>query len=275
MNSRTCLTGILTLLVCLTACDLSGQERERGRDGGGRRGFGGGGFGMGRGTQTLFSLAGNPAVQKDLGVNEDQTKQLTKVNEDYFNEIRSAFSFDREAIEDATPEERAKIMADAQVKITAANKAATEKLKPELAKALDEKQMARLQQIYVQSLRGEAVENEEVASKLKLTDDQKDQIKKTKKEYEEKLAGLRNEEGDPMDRFAKMREIGTKRDEALLALLTPDQKTELDKLKGAEFDLTQLGGRRGGGGGGFGRGGEGGGRPNESGRPQRKAESDK
>jgi len=280
MKSRICLTGFLMLLVCLTASDLfgQGQRRERDREGGGGRGGRGGMGMMGRGPQSLFALVANPAVQKELDVKEEQNNKLTTVTEDYFTQIRDSVTFNREDFQDADDEKRAKMMAEMQEKRAAADKAATAKLKPELAKILDEKQMIRLQQIYIQSLRGAALENDEVVAALKLSDDQKDKIKTANKENADKLSKLMSSDGDPMDRFAKMRELGDQLNKDLLAVLNEDQTKELDKLKGPEFDLASLRGGRGPGGGGP--GGFGGGRrrdeggpPNAGGRPQRRAES--
>lgn len=282
MNRRI-LTGLLMLMVVVSAGDLLAQRRERDREGGPGGGGGRGGFGMmgmGRGTQSLISLAGNPAVQKDLATKDEQNEKLAKISEDYNNQFRDSLNFDREGLRDLSPEERTKRMTEMQEKTIEVTKSLTEKFKPDLAKVLDEAQVKRLNEIYVQSLRGEALQNTEVAATLKITDEQKEKLTAVNKDFADKRSALMSSEGgDPMDRFAKFGELEQEREKALTDVLNDDQKKEFETLKGKPFDLTQLrgggrGGRGGGGPGGPGGRGEGGGRPEGAGRPQRRANSD-
>lgn len=72
-------------------------------------------------------------------------------------------------------------------------------------------------------------------------------------EQKTKLTDLRNDynrrqqqlDGDFQQRFAKIRELNAERDTKAMELLTAAQKLKLDELKGAPFDVSQLGfGRR-------------------------------
>ncbi len=276
MNKRSCFTWATILLICVMAGDASAQRRER-EGGGGGRGGRGMGMGMGRGPSSLIPLAGNPAVQKDLAVKEEAAPKIAKIVEDFGKELQTTLGeTDFGSLRDLSSEERAKKMEEMRDKSAAAAKSLTEKFKPELAKVLDEKQMERLQQIYIQSLGSNAVMNTDVASALKITDEQKTKLDGLSKEYRDKQTALFSEEGggDPTERFSKMRELGEERDAKLLEVLTADQSKELETMKGEPFDLAQLrGGGRGGEGRGFGRGGQGGGRPDGAGRPQRKSEA--
>ena len=64
------------LAVAMAVGTAPAQQKGKGRDGFG--GFGGGGFGG----NSLVSLAGNEAVQKDLGISGDLAGKLTSLRDD-------------------------------------------------------------------------------------------------------------------------------------------------------------------------------------------------
>jgi Spy/CpxP family protein refolding chaperone len=80
----------------------------------------------------------------------------------------------------------------------------------------------------------------EVAKELDLTSDQKAKITELRNEYTRRQPT----DGDFQQRFAKIRDLNAERDAKALELLSAAQKSKLDELKGAPFDVSQLGFRR-------------------------------
>lgn len=229
---------------CLVAGVLAGSlagvaNAQPGGGQGGRGGFGGTGFGGGRGGgSSLLYLADNEAVQKELAVSDDAKAAVKKVNEEYREELQKA-------IEEAT-------------------KAVNAKLAPQVKEALGAQQFKRLQEIRVQALRDQAYADAEVVKALGLKKEQQDKIAEIGKDYTAKLreSFQSGGGGDRTDLRAKLEEMGKDRDARINDVLTKDQQTKLQELKGKEFDLTQLQPR------GFGGGtGATGGRPGAGGRP--------
>ncbi|MBS0204357.1 MAG: hypothetical protein JSS49_15745 [Planctomycetes bacterium] len=232
--------------------------------GGGGRGRGG--FGGGFGPQSTLSLAGNAAVQKELEATEDQVTKLKALGE----EVRAAMMAEGGGfgggadLRDLPEAERRAKMEEMVAKRAETARKVNEKFKPELAKILDAKQSERLEQIFVQAAGVQAYSDPTIAKALKISKEQEETIASINKEFTAKQRELftgGGGGGDMTERFAKMRELNTARDKDLEDVLTPDQKSQLAKMKGKEFDVAQLrGGRPGGGGGG---------RPGAGGRPQR------
>lgn len=264
-------TGLAILAVIgMMATSAFAQPGGGGR--GGRGGFGGfGGFG---GTQSTLSLAGNAAVQKELAATEEQATKLKKLAED----VRAAMMAEGGGpggggadLRDLPEAERRAKMEEMMAKRAESTRKVNEKFKPELAKILDAKQVERLEQIHVQAAGASIYTDATVAKALKITKEQEEQIAAINTEFTAKqrelFGGGGGGGGDGQERFAKMRELGTTRDKDLADVLTADQKAQLAKLKGKEFDLAQLRGPGGPGGGGPG-GRPGGGRPGAEGRPK-------
>lgn len=138
-----------------------------------------------------------------------------------------------------------------------------------LAKVLEDKgkkdQARRLNQIRVQQLGFRAFSDEKVASTLKLTTDQKNEIKEIAEDLKKEVDSMRKDIG--MD-FSKMRDIMTKsaslQKDAVAKvseMLNAEQKKAWKELVGAPFEMkSEFGGGRPGGAGGR-PGGAGGRRP--------------
>lgn len=227
---------------------------------GGRGGAGGFGGGMGGRTQSTLSLAGNEAVQKELGLTDDQIAKVKTLNDSAREELRGGndgFAGLRDLPED---ERRAK-MTEMMAKQAEASKKVAEKYKPKLAEVLDAKQVTRLDQIALQAAGAQAYADPEVAKTLKLTKDQQDKLASITKEAGEKTRELFGQgggggAGGGGGNMEKVREINAARDKDLAAVLTADQATQFASMKGKEFDVAAL--RRGPGGpGGGGQGGQG------------------
>jgi hypothetical protein len=107
-----------------------------------------------------------------------------------------------------------------------------------------------------------ALSDPDVVKTLNITSEQQDKIRTIREGAMEKLSGLSGAE-----RRTKMQESMKEINDKTLAVLTPDQAAQFEKMKGAkvDFDLSTItrgggrGGRGGPGGGGAGGGGAGGG----------------
>ena len=268
-------TGLATLAV-VGAMATSAFAQPGGAGGRGRGGLGGG-FG---GPQTGLMLAGNAAVQKELGISEDQIAKIKKLADEAREEMQAGAGggADFAALRDLPEEERRAKMTEMMNKRMEATRKVAEKYKPKLAEVLDAKQVERLHQITLQAAGSGAYADPDVAKALKLSKEQQDKIASITKEFGEKqrAAFTGGGAGGGEDARAKMRELSATRDKDLAAVLTSDQSAQFEKMKGKEFDVAALrggfGGPGGPGGGGPGAGGRpGGGRPGAEGRPKTQA----
>jgi delta 1-pyrroline-5-carboxylate dehydrogenase len=238
--------GLLVLIGFLGAALLASEAYAQ-PQGGGR-----GGRGPGGGPMMLLTLVQNAQVQKELEVVDDQKTKLT----DLAASQRTAMQDFFQSAQDLSQEER---------------QAKMQKMGEDMLKKLGEillpKQIDRLKQIQLQAEGPVALStNAELAKALNITDDQKAKMKTLSDEAATKrqdaLQGLSGAE-----RRTKMQEMNKELGEKLLAVLTPDQVAQFEKMKGAKVDIDfstlrgrgGLGGAGGGGGGGGGAGGGGGG----------------
>jgi Spy/CpxP family protein refolding chaperone len=196
----------------------------------GRRGFGGfGGPG---------ALLGIPNVQKEIKLTEEQLKkyeEFNKGNESKRQEMREAFqNMDREKAQEIQKELAA----------------ATEKF---IKDTLNADQSKRLKQISRQANGPNAFTDEETAKELKLTDEQKDGIKKIVEDLgsqsKEAFTGADFQDQEAMAALRKkVQGMRTEATEKITKMLTADQKKTWKDLTGDKFDLPP------GGPGGFGKG---------------------
>jgi Spy/CpxP family protein refolding chaperone len=250
-----CQTFLALGVACLLVQPLLAQE-----GGGQGRGRGRGGFGGGMmGPTALLQM---PTVQKELNLTEDQ---ITKVK-DVGKQIQDKHKDDQAAIRELPREERGEKQQNLmKTESDEATKALGDVLKPE--------QMKRYKQIQLQmqvQMRGpQAFEDPDVASALKLTDDQKDKIKTLAEDYNKEMAELRPSRrggqgggggggGGGGAAGGNREKIATLRKETMdkvQAVLTDDQKKQWTDMTGSPFEMPRFGGRRGQGGGGGGGGG--------------------
>lgn len=276
MNRRLLVTATCTAVLMMGVAAFAQPP------GGGRQG-GGGGRGMGGmfgGAQSRLTLVGNEAVQKELALTSAQTEQIKALKVD--DELRATRPGPGggQNFQQMSDEERAAAMA----KIQAAVKEVEAKLLPKVDEILDETQRTRLKEISYQAAGVEIYSNADVVAALKLTDEQKEKIAAAKKDLDTKRREMRPQGGPGGggggNFFEKIQELNASYTKTVDEILTAEQKTELAKLKGKEFDVAQLrprfggpggggpGGRPGGGGGNGGGGGRGnrqGGRPGGNG----------
>jgi len=195
-------------------------------------------------TNTLVSLAANDAVQKDLGVSGDAVARLNTLGDEYRNASQKTFTalgIDYSAISDLPALERAAEMKKVNEKTVEVNRKLTADFLPKLAEVLSPAQIHRLKQIQLQASGIDVWTEPEFAKELQLSDEQQAKLTELRTEYSRRQQLL---DGDFQQRFARIRELNTERDNKGLELLMADQKAKLTELKGQSFDVSQLGFRR-------------------------------
>jgi hypothetical protein len=236
--------GSCVMAIALVALVAAAAEAQQGK---GRGGFG---FGFGGpGNRGLVSLASNEAVQKDLGLSSDVVGKLNTLNDDLRAARTKEYStagIDLQNFQNLSSDERQK----RTEKMNDVNTKLDEEFTPKLKELLSADQMKRLKQIQMQEQGAGALTNAAVAAELSLTDDQKKKLDDLLAEYGRKQRELFTAGGgggDFQERFAKLRDLNSERDKKALELLTAEQKTKYEALKGSPFDVSQLGlgGRRG------------------------------
>jgi hypothetical protein len=290
-------------LVVVIAAVFSGGLAHAQPGGGGRGGRGGPGFGppgMGRGPGMggVMMLAGNPVVQKEIGLEGEAAAKVQKLVTSFREEMQSAMEEAGLGFgggpggggpggggpgqgQGPSPEEREK-----RAGIT---KKLNDKFMPQLKETLSAPQAERLQQINWQIAGSGALAGPELGKSLELTQEQQDKIKGINQDYMQKQNELRRGAGGGGGRgvgapdfqavFTKVQELNKERDSKAIEVLSKDQQEKYTKLLGKSFDVAQLqmgpGGRggfggRGGPGGPSGAGGPGGRPRGAAGRPQNK-----
>lgn len=138
-----------------------------------------------------------------------------------------------------------------------------------LADVLLPNQLKRLNEIYVQQAGTNALFDEEIGKELGISDAQRSKLTATRTANQESMGAQMREifqgGGDREANRAKIEEIRKANDAKLLAVLTPEQQTKFEQMKGKPFTMPENAGR-GGPPGGFGgrRGGNRGGNNNNN-----------
>lgn len=251
----------LFLTLALAAIVLAAAADSANAQGGGGRGRGMRGFGFG-GTTPQLTLAALPEVETALKLTDEQKTQIADLSDEFDDERRNAFGggggggggFSEEA-----RAARAKLNADFAAKLNA---------------LLEEPQQKRLQEIYIQVNGTPALLDDAVVTALKISDEQKDKLNDALADQRQAMMDAMQDFRDmsPEERNEEMAELNKERDDALLAVLNDDQKSQFEAMKGEKIDIDMSQLRRGfggrGGGGGFGGGGggrRGGNRPADDG----------
>ena len=243
MRIRSVLAFVVVVLVCSTSTSWAQQGRGGGRQGG----FQGGGLTTG---SSPLRLLREEAVQNELKLNADQVASVEELQEELRGQRgqggqagpggqrgQRGQAGDRPQL---TDEQRARF------RERAAERAAQEKEK--LAAILSDVQMARLNEIYIQQQGIQALLDADVAKQLGISDAQMATIEEAVQEARSDMRSQMQElaqSGDRQQLRAKMQELREQADQKVLALLTAEQKEQLAKMKGAEFEMPR--GVRGGG----------------------------
>jgi hypothetical protein len=218
-SGRLCaMIAAVVVVAMISQAALAQNESKKGRGG---RGAGGGGM-MG-GPPSMARLAGVDKVQEALKLSDDQKSKIKTISDDSRTAMREQFQGGGRP----DPEKMRK-MRDEE----------TEKLN----KVLDEGQQKRLMGIFVQLMGAGAVMDPAVGKEIGLTDDQKTKLHDAMGPPPEgRAAGGQG--------FQERRE---KMEKEVMSVLTSDQKTKLESLKGEKVDIDPSS-LRGGGRGGEGR----------------------
>jgi hypothetical protein len=254
----------LTLSVALLFCLATAAQAQPG----GGRGFGGG-FGGGFGTSRLRLLQVE-AVQKELGLTEDQIASIKKLQGELAPMGRGRGGGGggrpggngqrgrRPANPDVRVEGPERFFVQAQGQRTPPSEEDIKKFREqaqerakkereELAKILKPEQAKRLMEIYVQQAGVNALSDDEVAKAVGVSDEQKEKMGKIRQEA---MAGMRDlfGGGDREAARAKLEDLQKSTNEKVLAVLSDDQKKKFEDLKGKKFDMPEQprGGRPGG-----------------------------
>lgn len=170
-------------------------------------------------------ILGNEKAQAELKLTDKEKPEIKKITDDLDSQRQAMFANFQNLSED----ERTK-KAD---EYGAKTKEGYEKA----VKLLSAAQTDRLKQLERQ-VRG-AVANlgdDDVALALKLSNDQKSQVKAVEDDMQRQTQELFQAGGDQQERRQKMGEIRTKAEEKALAVLTADQRKSYDALLGAKYE---------------------------------------
>ena len=188
----------------------------------GRGGFGGQG-GMGG----PVNLLANPAVQKELKLDEAQVEKATKLA----TETREKMQGLRSQLEGLQGQE-------AQTKRAELAKPINDEAMKTAHEFLKADQVKRLHQIELQQRGANALTDSAVAKKVGITDEQATKVKTILADSQTEMRDLFSAAGD--DRQAAMAKIQTLRKETntkVMALLTDDQKKTWKEMTGEPFEL--------------------------------------
>ena len=178
-------------------------------------------------------LLSTEAVQKELGLSEDQTKNINEVA----NQMKAEAMEIMSGLQDLTPEER-------QQELPGLMKMMTEKAKDlqgKVDKVLDAKQTARIGELSLQRRGVEALQDDTIIATLKINDEQKqklaaiqdDAATRQQEIIQAVLANGGNREGVREKIMALRKELSDK----ALATLTDAQREQFEKMKGAKFNF--------------------------------------
>jgi Spy/CpxP family protein refolding chaperone len=219
----------------------------------GRRG---GGMGGPRGVDDI-TVAGNPAVQKELALKPDQAEKIKDlaqdVREEFMQQMQASGLGGRGGGQDLSPEERAKRQAEMQTKFAEIRKGINDKFLPKLKETLEPAQLKRVHEIAIQYAGAQALQDPGVQKDLAVTPEQKDKLASINKDFQKQLAEVPRAE-----RMTKMQELNEEQLAKSTEVLTKDQQAQFASMKGKAFDVkllrpAQRGGRARASGGGDGK----------------------
>ncbi len=169
------------------------------------------------------TLAQLEEVEKALNLDAEQLKKVAALNDELRDSAADMFQ-NTGGDFDAMREESTKLFAEFGPKFNA---------------ILTEPQQKRAEEIYIQLNGGTALMNGPIAEKLKLTNEQQEQLKKSVVDHWEEAVGsfedLRGMSDEERDKAILA--LIDSRNQGLLAVLTDEQKQAFDLLKGEKVDV--------------------------------------
>jgi Spy/CpxP family protein refolding chaperone len=191
---------------------------------------GGGGFGgFGQGPASLLN---NKSVQEELKLTPDQVEKLSAPGKKLGEKMREINAGGFQNLTDEERQERRK-------KTEEASKAANDEALKLAKDTLKEDQVKRLHQIELQVKGTAAFSDEAVQSALKLTDEQKQDIKKIQEESRKAMGELFQPGGggNREENQKKMQTLRKETQEKIAGLLTADQKKAWKDMTGEPFEI--------------------------------------
>jgi len=195
-----------------------------GRQGGFMGGFMAGGMGGGLGLLRI------PEVQQELKMTQPQIAKIDEAQQTMREAMQEAF---QGGFQNMTPEEREKAMAkveDIQAKA--------------VASILDQTQLKRFKELELQRMGPNAWFRPAVAKELGLTQEQLAKLRELRQKQMQEMRDMFQNAQTPEDRqklFEQMRELNKKNQEAMVAVLTPAQKTKWTQMQGTPFKFPEMG----------------------------------
>lgn len=185
----------------------------------------------------IVVVAAIEVVQTDLGVGDDVARKLTRLHNDY----QAAITKEQEKAGLPPPGQRVTNEEDRQ-KVSEIRGRMNDEFIPKAKQLLSVDQFKRFQQIQLQlRLRtgpaGLLTLVPDVASELKLTDDQRQSLNALLRQMRQGfgLGGIGTRDGQ--ERLRKVQEEYAAK---AVEVLTEEQRVALTKLKGSEFDVSKL-----------------------------------
>lgn len=184
--------------------------------------------------QNIFML-NSDAVRTELKLSDDQKKALTQLGDQMRADAMEIIS----GLQDLSPEEQKEQMPELIKMIGTKGKEMQEKVD----KVLDAKQTARMKELSLQRRGASALEDEEVLSALKISDEQKQKLIAVREEgnklMEEAMQNLRGGGGggDAGEMRRKMMAMQKELGDKALATLSAEQREQFEKMKGTKFEF--------------------------------------
>jgi Spy/CpxP family protein refolding chaperone len=188
---------------------------------------------------TLLAIAALGSAQemraKDMLVSKKvfialqaEVRAELKVTDDQFQKIKDAFGESLQIEED-----RIMVMVTDGQDLNQMAKDALKSLTPEQSK--------RLNEVWIQSMKGAAVADEEVAKELKLTDEQKKAIDKLVQDAGQQIIDLYSGGNHDESSVKQASEIRSKAGTKMIEVLTEEQKKSYEAMKGKDFKFKNPG----------------------------------
>lgn len=194
---------------------------------------------MGRGalTDEWANLLRSEQVRQELGIAAEQLDKLKGISQKAKERVKASFA-EVQRLRDASPEKRKAEFAEWAKKA----RAQAEETKEEIEGVLRPPQIVRLTQIALQVRGAAALQDKQIQVELKLTDEQKKQLRSLR---EGPVDGFRGGVRSASDEERKARreklEALRKQSEAkALGILTAEQKARFEEMKGPKSDLDIL-----------------------------------
>lgn len=178
-------------------------------------------------------LIRNPAVKDEIKLTEEQRAQIDEA----FQKMNAARRELPQAVRGATREERQKKSTELRKQLAAQSDEANEKIE----KALRPEQLARIEQIAIQPRGLNVLSDAKIVKKLTLTEEQSRKIAVAQAEgltkRQQLIREIRAGRLDRAQGAEKLKELQQQTEKNVMKLLTMEQQTRFNELRGEKFDF--------------------------------------